>query len=81
LEGQIWVASPTSAEVLRVAEGGEVSARIKIETQAFACMLGGAAGRTLFICTAESSGPEETRQARAGRIECVEVEVPRAGLP
>lgn len=80
-EGQIWVASPVSAEVLRVAEGGRVTARVEVATQAFACMLGGAAGRTLFICTAESSGTEETKQARAGRIECVEVDVPRAGLP
>lgn len=80
-EGRIWVASPISAEVLRVSEGGRVSERIKVATQAFACMLGGAEGRTLFICTAESSGTEETKRARAGRIECVEVEVPRAGLP
>jgi sugar lactone lactonase YvrE len=80
-EGQIWVASPTSGEVLRVAEGGGVSARVAVQTQAFACMLGGAAGRTLFICTAESSGTDETKQARAGRIEFVEVDVPRAGLP
>ena len=80
-EGQIWVASPVSAEVLRVAEGGQVTARVQVETQAFACMLGGAAGRTLFICTAESSTTEETKAARKGRIEFVEVDAPRSGLP
>lgn len=80
-EGQIWVASPVSAEVLRVAEGGQVTARVQVATQAFACMLGGANGRTLFICTAESSGTDETKAARQGRIEVVEVDAARSGLP
>jgi len=80
-EGQIWVASPVSAEVLRVRQGGQVTSRIQVETQAFACMLGGQAGTTLFICTAENSSPEETAATRRGRIETVEVDVPRSGLP
>jgi sugar lactone lactonase YvrE len=80
-EGGIWVASPISHGLLRVLEGGEVTDRIAVENQAFACMLGGPERRHLFICTAESSGPEETQQARAGRIEVVEVAVPGAGLP
>lgn len=79
-EGGIWVASPVSHECLRVLEGGEVTHRVKIETQAFACMLGGADGRTLFICTAGDSHPDKT-VARNGRIETVRVEVARAGLP
>jgi sugar lactone lactonase YvrE len=80
-DGAIWVASPVSSEVLRVREGGEVTDRIGVSTQAFACMLGGHERRTLFICTAESSDPEETAAARKGRIEIVEVDVPGAGLP
>ena len=80
-EGAIWVASPTSAEVLRVREGGEVTRRIRVSTQAFACMLGGPERRTLFVCTAASSSPEETRAQPSGRIEFTEVEVPGAGLP
>ncbi len=80
-EGAIWVASPTSAEVLRVREGGEVTRRIPVSTQAFACMLGGFERRTLFVCTAASSSPEETRAQACGRIELTEVEVPGAGLP
>ncbi len=80
-EGAIWVASPISAEVLRVHEGGQVSERIPVKTQAYACMLGGVDGRTLFICTAETSNPEECRQKASGRIEIVEVEVRRAALP
>ena len=80
-EGAIWVASPVSAEVLRVHEGGRVSQRIPVATQAFACMLGGADRRTLHICTAATSHPEECRARRTGRIETVRVEVPGAGLP
>lgn len=80
-EGAIWVASPVSAEVLRVREGGEVADRIPVETQAFACMLGGDEGQTLFVCTARDSDPDTCLQDRAGRIEAFEVDVARAGLP
>jgi sugar lactone lactonase YvrE len=79
-EGAIWVASPVSGEVLRLREGGEVTQRIEVEHQAFACMLGGAERKTLFICTAASSDPKQT-DARTGRIEFVEVEVAGAGRP
>lgn len=80
-EGAIWVASPVSAEVLRVLSGGRVAERIPVATQAFACMLGGPEGRHLFVCTAEGFEPEAARVARAGRIEVTEVDVPHAGLP
>jgi sugar lactone lactonase YvrE len=79
-EGAIWVASPVSRGVLRVREGGEVSDRIDVEHQAFACMLGGPERRTLFLCTAADSDPAKTGD-RTGRIETVTVDVPGAGLP
>jgi sugar lactone lactonase YvrE len=80
-EGAIWVASPISSEALRVRQGGEVTHRVRVETQAFACMLGGPQRRHLFICTAADSQPEKCRQQRSGRLEVVEVDVPGAGLP
>lgn len=80
-EGGIWVAAPFSGEVLRVVEGGEVSDRIAVTTQAYACMLGGPDGCTLFVCTADSHEPEKCRAEATGRIEIAEVEVPGAGLP
>jgi sugar lactone lactonase YvrE len=80
-EGAIWVASPVSQAVLRVREGGEVADRIAVESQAFACMLGGADGRTLYVCTAATSEPETCRRERSGRIEAVRVQAARAGLP
>lgn len=80
-EGAIWLASPIDhGGVLRVREGGEVTDRIAVEHEAFACMLGGSERRTLFICTAPDSHPEKT-EARGGRIETVSVDVPGAGLP
>jgi len=80
-ENAIWVACPTMSEVIRVKQGGAVAERIKVETDAFACMLGGADGRTLFVATALNSNPEQCRASRNGRIEITQVEVPRAGLP
>jgi sugar lactone lactonase YvrE len=80
-EGAIWVASPVSAEVLRVCEGGAVTHRVPVDTQAFACMLGGPERRHLFVCTALDSDPARCRDTRSGRIEVVEVEVPGAGRP
>jgi sugar lactone lactonase YvrE len=80
-ENAIWVACPTASEVIRVKQGGEVTERIKVETDAFACMLGGPDARTLFVATAANSDPEKCRADRTGRIETTQVEVPRAGLP
>ena len=80
-EGAVWVASPVSHAAVRVAEGGAEKDRVAVETQAYACMLGGPDGRTLFLCTSGAMGPEDCRAQRSGRIEAVTVEVPRAGLP
>src|SRR5262245_47209831 len=80
-EGAIWVASPLSEEVLRVREGGAVTHRFKPSLRPYACMLGGADRRTLFVVTAETHDPTEALAKRSGRIETVEVEVPGAGLP
>ena len=82
-EGAIWIASPISHQVLRVAEGGEVLAEIRTsdERQPFACMLGGADRRTLYVCTALDSEPAAARRDRLGRIEAIEVDVAGAGLP
>lgn len=79
-EGAIWVADPRGNCVIRVKAGGEITDTIDTGRGAFACMLGGDDGRTLFVCTATGSGPHaEVR--REGRIESVRVDVPHAGLP
>ncbi|MFC2035677.1 SMP-30/gluconolactonase/LRE family protein [Chloroflexota bacterium] len=80
-EGAIWVASLRNPEVMRVREGGEVTHRVKVSTQAYACMLGGSERRTLFVLTAETANPDEARIKVSGCVEVVEVDIPGAGLP
>ncbi len=80
-EGGIWVALPRSKQCIRVREGGEVTHRIALEQGAFACMLGGGDGKTLYVMTAASSDRERCRQDLTGRVEAFDAPYPRAGLP
>jgi len=80
-EGAIWVASPSTNDVIRVQEGGVLLDKVKVDRGAFACMLGGENGNTLFISTANDSTKETCLKERSARIEVIEVDVPRAGLP
>lgn len=78
--GGVWVADPRNANCFRVLEGGEITDRIGLELNCFACMLGGDDRRTLFLVTAPTSG-EQAAATRNGRIETTRVEIPGAGLP
>ena len=80
-EGAIWVASPTTNDVIRVQEGGVLLDKVEVDRGAFACMLGGENGNTLFISTANDSQEEICIKKKSARIEIIEVDVPRAGLP
>jgi sugar lactone lactonase YvrE len=80
-EGAIWAASPSTSEVLRIAEGGAVLDRLATEQLAIACMLGGANRRTLFVLTAASTDPDVCKASRTARVQAVTVDVPGAGLP
>lgn len=79
--GYIWVASPATGDVRRVARGGGVESRIKTKGSPFACMLGGDDRRTLYMLTAETTEPDVAAQRRSGRIEIVDVDTPGYGLP
>jgi sugar lactone lactonase YvrE len=80
-EGRVWVANALRPQCLLVAEGGGIVDRVTTSQSCFACMLGGADGRTLFVVTAPISTESVVRGERDGRIERVEVDVPGAGLP
>ncbi len=80
-ENGIWSASPSSNECIRQVEGGEVTHRIAVSQGAFACMLGGERGDTLFILTSGSSDSEECSRLRSARVETVLAPHPHAGLP
>jgi len=80
-EDAVWVADPRGNRVVRVREGGVIADTIPLPGRnAYACMLGGPDGQTLFICTATGSCPERAGKTD-GKIEYVQVGVPRAGLP
>jgi len=79
--GGIWVSCLWNG-VIRITHDGTQTHHVKLEgdRNAYACMLGGADGKTLHIC---SSGPydnEKARITRAGRIETVATEFMGAGL-
>lgn len=81
-EGAIWAACPFTGRVMRIREGGEIVDEVKgTHPGSFACMLGGADRRTLYVCTAPTHVPDEARVAHDGHIEAVVVDVPGAGLP
>ncbi len=77
-EGQIWFANPMHGanEVLRVSEGGEITARVATTQGAFACALGGPNLTTLYVLTCLSSDRFVIDGKTLGKIETVEVPVP-----
>ena len=79
--GHVWVASPLTKEVVRVREGGAVTARVGVSNHAFACMLGGSDRRTMFVLTADDSVAATCRARTSGRVEVFAVDVPGAGRP
>jgi sugar lactone lactonase YvrE len=79
-EGAAWFAEVPGRRCVRVREGGEVLQTITSELGCFACMLGGAEGRTLFVAAA--GWPDAmTPGSRTGRILTAEVSAPGAGWP
>jgi sugar lactone lactonase YvrE len=80
-DGQIWFANAIAKQVLRVKEGGEVTATVTTTQNAFACMLGGDDRRSLYIMTAPTSDRFKIADVTRGRIEMVRVETPGAGEP
>jgi sugar lactone lactonase YvrE len=80
-EGAVWVANPGAPECVRVAEGGEVLEVIGTSMPCYACMLGGADGRTLFMLTSRPATAEEADGKPRGWIETATVDVGHAGRP
>lgn len=81
-EGAVWVADPIHGGLLRVAEGGRILDRLPTPGMgAFACMLGGDDGRTLFICVAPSYKEEDASTIHKAAVWMTRVAVPHAGLP
>jgi sugar lactone lactonase YvrE len=80
-EGGIWVTGAFTHHMVRVLEGGKVTHDLDLGPRsAYACMLGGADRRTLYVITNTGSGPAMADK-RDGRIETMRVDIPGAGLP
>jgi sugar lactone lactonase YvrE len=80
-EGALWVADPANFRVLRVIRGGDIVEVIEPGTGVFACALGGATGRTLFMCTAPSPDEDARSVTRDAQLLAATVEVPCAAQP
>ena len=80
-EGAIWMADAAGAGCFRVAEGGAILDAVTASQPVFACALGGADRRTLYLITAPGFGEATCKGKGLGRIESVAVDVPGAGWP
>ncbi len=81
-EGAVWYADVPNKRCVRVREGGEILQTIALDRGGFACMLGGADRRTLFVAAAHWRGPETMfDQARTGQVLTASVIAPGVGWP
>jgi sugar lactone lactonase YvrE len=83
-ENAVWYADVPNKCCVRVREGGEVLQTVTVDRGCFACMLGGADKKTLFIVVTEWRGMEkiaEVARARTGQVMTMTVPVPGAGWP
>ncbi len=76
-DGAVWFASVPQARCTRVAEGGKVLETLEVGQSAFACMLGGEDGRTLYVVANDYS----ESGVGNGRVLTARVDVPHAGRP
>ncbi len=77
-EGAVWLASPGTGELLRVAEGGRVLDQRTLPGPGSpsACVLGGADGRDLYVSVPTSHDAAECLARRDARIYVDRVAVP-----
>ena len=81
-EGAVWYADVPNRRCVRVAEGGEVLATVDVDRGCFACMLGGADGRTLYIVASEWRGPTQVAvTAGTGQVLTLRAPAAHAGRP
>jgi sugar lactone lactonase YvrE len=80
-EGLLWVADAAHGRAVRVRPGGEIVDEVAPGAGVFACMLGGADGRTLYLCAAPDFDEHARSASREAQLLATRVEVPHAGLP
>jgi sugar lactone lactonase YvrE len=81
-EGAVWYGDVPNKRCVRVREGGEVLQTIDFDRGCFACMLGGADGRTLFMVIREWRGLASAAEAsHTGQVLTMKTPAPHAGWP
>ncbi len=76
-EGGVWTAMTLAHQFERVLDGGEVTHRIDIgDRVAIACVLGGVAGRTLFMLSSSDAYPKRLVGTHLSRVDTVIVDTP-----
>ena len=81
-DNTVWYADVPNQHCVRVREGGQVLQTVALDRGCFACMLGGADRRTLFLMAAEWRGTEGMAGgARTGQVLTVRAPAPGAGWP
>jgi sugar lactone lactonase YvrE len=72
-QGRVYFASIGQHGVVRIADGALPIVATSPGREVIACVLGGPAGRTLYLCTSVSMTPDTTVRNRDGRVEAVEL--------
>jgi sugar lactone lactonase YvrE len=81
-EGAVWYGDVPNERCARVREGGEVLQSVELDRGCFACALGGAERRTLFLMATEWNGPANMFDGpRTGQVLTVEAPAPGVGWP
>jgi sugar lactone lactonase YvrE len=81
-ENAVWYADVPNKRCVRVREGGEVLQTIHLDRGCFACALGGADRRTLFLTANDWRGPASMADgARMGQVLTAEAPAPGVGWP
>jgi sugar lactone lactonase YvrE len=79
--GAVWYGDVPAKRCVRVREGGEILQTIDLDRGCFACALGGADRRTLFMMAADFSNPATMGSTRTGQVVTAQVPTPGAGWP
>jgi sugar lactone lactonase YvrE len=81
-ENAVWYGDVPNKRCVRVREGGEVLQTIELDRGCFACALGGADRKTLFMMATRWNGPENMfAEPRTGQVLTADAAAPGAGWP
>jgi sugar lactone lactonase YvrE len=79
-ENAVWYADVPNKRCVRVREGGQVLQTIELDRGCFACALGGADSRTLFMIATEWLGPASMSDGRrTGQVLTAQAPAPGVG--